>query len=65
MSDNIRIYPTEIEAHDAVGPVFKIKANDEFTATIEFSGLVCLTNWPEISAAIVESLEMMKLEGVE
>lgn len=59
----IKLYPTEIEAHQDGSLVFKVTAQDEFCAEVEFSTWLTAESWPEVSAAIQQALDMMQLGG--
>jgi hypothetical protein len=55
----VEIYPVVIEAYDNVSGVFTLKAVDEVAAEIEITTVVNPHNWPEISEAIMKSLQLM------
>jgi hypothetical protein len=56
----IEIFPIAIEGYDETNEgVFKIKAFDECAAEIEITTMVNPYVWPEISEAIMKSLQMM------
>jgi hypothetical protein len=53
------ITPTEIEISDSVGLLARVEMFDEFCASVEVKTVVSVESWPELSAAIAESLRMM------
>jgi hypothetical protein len=55
----IEIYPVMVEAYDDIDGIFKLKAVDEVAAEIEITTVVNPDNWPEISEAIMKSLQLM------
>jgi len=60
---SIDISPVKIEGYEGQDIVFSITMFDEACAEVEIRTLVSVGSWPEISAAILKSLKMMKLEG--
>ena len=56
----IELFPIAIEGYDEINEgVFKIKAIDECSAEIEITTMINPGVWPEISEAIMKSLQMM------
>lgn len=57
----IELYPIKVEGYDDQEPVFLLEALDDSAATVRIDTCVNAKNWPELSAAILTALKMMRL----
>jgi hypothetical protein len=59
-------YVTRVEIWDNYGfRMAVVEAKDEATATVNIEMGVTSNDWPELSAAILNAIKSMKLEGDE